>query len=141
MSASLSQSSLDIADVLAALGSPDASAGFKPVDEATRGVVIFGCGHLGKWTLDGATGAGLSVLAFADNNEKSWGQRIADVEVMSPQEAVLRYNDDAFFVVAIYNGTAPRKQLAELGCKRIVPYPLFFWQFSAHRSEERRVGK
>src|ERR1017187_3623865 len=131
MSASLSQSSLDIADVLAALGSPDASAGFKPVGEGTRGVVIFGCGHLGKWTLDGATGAGLSVLAFADNNQKNWGQRIADVEVMSPQEAVLRYKDDAFFVVAIYNGTAPRKQLAELGCKRIVPYPLFFWQFSS----------
>ena len=139
MSASLSQSSLDIADVLAALGSQDASAGFKPVGEGTRGVVIFGCGHLGKWTLDGATGAGLSVLAFADNNEKNWGQRIEDVEVMSPQEAVRRYNDDAFFVVAIYNGTAPRKQLAELGCKRIVPYPLFFWQFSAHMPFEDRL--
>jgi FkbM family methyltransferase len=139
MSAFLSQPSWDIADVLAALGSPDASAGFKPVGEATRGVVIFGCGHLGKWTLDGATGAGLRVLAFADNNEKNWGQRIADVEVMSPQEAVLRYNDDAFFVVAIYNGTVPRKQLAALGCKRIVPYPLFFWQFSAHMPFEDRL--
>jgi FkbM family methyltransferase len=102
-------------------------------------VVIFGCGHLGKWTLDGATGAGLRVLAFADNNEKNWGQRIADVEVMSPQEAVRRYNDDAFFVVAIYNGTAPRKQLAALGCKRIVPYQLFFWQFSAHMPFEDRL--
>jgi FkbM family methyltransferase len=78
-------------------------------------------------------------LAFADNNEKNWGQRIAGVEVMSPQEVVLRYNDDAFFVVAIYNGTAPRKQLAELGCKRIVPYPLFFWQFSAHMPFEDRL--
>ena len=139
MSALLSQSSSDIADVIAALGSPDTSAGFKPVADGTTGVVIFGCGHLGKWTLDGATGAGLKVLAFADNNQKNWGQRIAGVEVMSPQEAVRRYNNDAFFVVAIYNGTVPRKQLAELGCKRLVPYPLFFWQFSAHMPFEDRL--
>jgi FkbM family methyltransferase len=143
MSASLSQPPLnsdsDIADVLAALGSPDASAGFKPVAEGTAGLVIFGCGHLGKWVLDGATGAGLKVLAFADNNQKNWGQRIAGVEAMSPQEAVLRYNDDAFFVVAIYNGTAPRKQLAALGCKRAVPYPLFFFQYSAHMPFEYRL--
>jgi FkbM family methyltransferase len=139
MSASLSQPSSDIADVIAALRSPDTSSGFKPVAEGPTGVVIFGCGHLGKWTFDGAAGAGLKVLAFADNNQKNWGQRIAGVEVMSPQEAVHRYNDDAFFVVAIYNGTVPRKQLAELGCKRIVPYPLFFWQFSAHMPFEDRL--
>src|SRR5690348_11798554 len=129
---SLSKSSLDIADVLAALGSPDASAGFRPVADGTKGIVIFGCGYLGKFALDGATAAGLHVFAFADNNQQNWGRRIAGVEVMSPQEAVRRYNDQAFFVVAIYNGTAPRKQLAELGCKRVVPYPLFFWQFSQH---------
>lgn len=139
MAASLPQSSLDITDALAALGSPDASAGFKPVGEGTKGVVIFGCGHLGRWTLDGATGAGLNVLAFADNRQQNWGTRIAGVEVMSPQEAVRRYNEEAFFVVAIYNGSAPRKQLAELNCKRVVPYPLFFWQFSQHMPFEDRL--
>ena len=51
---------------------------------------------------------------------------------MSPQEAVDRYNDEAFFVVAVHNGTAPRKQLAELNCKRIVPYPFSLAVFAAH---------
>lgn len=126
------ESSSDIAEVLASLRSPEALPSLEPFGEGTRGMVIFGCGHLGKFTLDGASGAGLDVLAFADNNQANWGRRIAGIEVMSPVEAVRRYNDEAFFVVAIYNGTAPRKQLAELNCKRIVPYPLFFWRFSQY---------
>jgi FkbM family methyltransferase len=128
----LNAASSDIADLLAELSSPGALPSLEPVGDGTRSVVIFGCGHLGKFVLNGATGAGLKVLAFADNNQKNWGQRIAGVEVMSPQEAVRRYNDEACFVVAIYNGTAPRKQLADLNCKQIVPYPLFFWRFSEY---------
>jgi hypothetical protein len=81
----------------------------------------------------------LKVLAFADNNEKNWGQRIAGVEVMSPQEAVARYNDEAIFVAAVYNGAAPRKQLTALNCKRIVSYPLFFWRYSQHMPFEDRL--
>ena len=126
------ESSSDIAQVLAALGSPGALPSLEPFGEGARGVVILGCGHLGKFTLDGATGAGLDVLAFADNKQANWGRRIEGIEVISPQEAVRRFNDEAFFVVAIYNGTAPRKQLAELNCKRIVPYPLFFSRFSQY---------
>jgi FkbM family methyltransferase len=132
------ESASDIANVLAAFASPGALPGLELFDEG-KGVVIFGCGHLGKSTLDGATAAKLDVLAFADNNQANWGQRIAGIEVMSPQEAIRRYNDEAFFVAAIYNGTAPRKQLAELGCKRIVPYPLFFWRFSEYMPFEDRL--
>jgi FkbM family methyltransferase len=43
------------------------------------------------------------------------------------------------FVVAIYNGTSSRTQLRDLGCDRIVPYPIFFWQFSRHMPEEDRL--
>lgn len=134
------QSTLDpLVEVLAALSLPNAIATFEQVGDGTKGVVIFGCGQLGTFALDGATRAGLKVLAFADNNQTNWGRRIAGVEVMSPQEAVNKYNDEAFFVVAVYNGTAPRKQLAELYCKRIVPYPLFFWRFSQHMPFEYRL--
>lgn len=126
------ESASDIAEVIAALDVPGARPTIEPIGEGLRGVVIFGCGHLGKFTLDGATAAGLDVLAFADNKEANWGRRIAGIEVMSPLEAVRLFNDEASFVVAIYNGTAPRKQLAELNCKRIVPYPLFFWRFSQY---------
>jgi FkbM family methyltransferase len=128
-----------LAEVLAALSSPGAFPGLKPADDGVSGVVILGCGYLGMFTLEGATRAGLKVLAFADNNQSNWGRRIAGIEVMSPQEAVNKYNDDAFFVAAVYNGTAPRKQLAELNCKRIVPYPLFFWRFSQHMPFEDRL--
>jgi FkbM family methyltransferase len=128
-----------LAEVLAALSSPGAFPSLKPVDDGVSGVVILGCGYLGMFTLEGATRAGLKVLAFADNNQSNWGRRIAGIEVMSPQEAVNKYNDDAFFVAAVYNGTAPRKQLAELNCKRIVPYPLFFWRFSQHMPFEDRL--
>ena len=134
------ESTLDpLVDVLATLSSPNAIATFEQVGDGTTGVVIFGCGQLGTFALDGATRAGLKVLAFADNNQKNWGRRIAGIEVMSPQEAVNQYNDEAFFVVAVYNGTMPRKQLAELNCKRIVPYPLFFWRFSQHMPFEYRL--
>jgi FkbM family methyltransferase len=128
-----------LAEVLAALSSPGAFPSPKPADDGVSGVVILGCGYLGMFTLEGATRAGLKVLAFADNNQSNWGRRIAGIEVMSPQEAVNKYNDDAFFVAAVYNGTAPRKQLAELNCKRIVPYPLFFWRFSQHMPFEDRL--
>jgi FkbM family methyltransferase len=128
-----------LAEVFAALSSPGAFPNLKPVDDGVSGVVILGCGYLGMFTLEGATRAGLKVLAFADNNQSNWGRRIAGIEVMSPQEAVNKYNDDAFFVAAVYNGTAPRKQLAELNCKRIVPYPLFFWRFSQHMPFEDRL--
>jgi FkbM family methyltransferase len=128
-----------LAEVFAALSSPGAFPSLEPIDDGVSEVVILGCGYLGMFTLEGATRAGLKVLAFADNNQTNWGRRIAGVEVMSPQEAVHRYNDNSFFVVAVYNGTAPRKQLAELNCKRIVPYPFFFWQFSQHMPFEDRL--
>src|ERR1700716_1984456 len=109
------ESSLDpLVEALAALSLPNAIPTFEQVGDGSKSVVIFGCGQLGTFALDGATGAGLKVLAFADNNQTNWGRRIAGVEVMSPQEAIRKYNDEAFFVVAVYNGTAPRKQLGEL---------------------------
>ena len=128
-----------LTEVLAALSLPDAFGSPQLVEQGASGVVILGCGYLGSFTLEGATRAGLKVFAFADNNQANWGQHIAGIEVMSPQEAVHKYNGEAFFVVAVYNGTAPRKQLSELNCRRIVPYPLFFWRFSQHMPFEDRL--
>jgi FkbM family methyltransferase len=126
-------------ELLAALSFPGAILNFESTDASVRSIVIFGCGHLGESTLKGAVAAGLDVLAFADNNQANWGKCIAGIEVMSPGEAVRRYNDEAFFVAAIYNGSGPRKQLAELNCKRIVPYPLFFFRFSKYMPFEDRL--
>src|SRR5580698_10731932 len=75
--------------------------------------VIFGCGHLGRVAFAGAIEAGLNVVAFADNNRSNWGRTIKGIPIVSPAEAVANHNQDALFLVAIYNGTAPRAQLRD----------------------------
>ncbi len=102
-------------------------------------VVIFGCGHLGGFALQGARNAGLKVLAFADNDPAKWGKHMDGIPIVPPAEAVARYNHAAAFVVAIYCSGKPRQQLAELGCARILPYPAFHRQCSAWMPFEDRL--
>jgi hypothetical protein len=59
--------------------------------------------------------------------------------VLAPEDGVGRFNDEAVFVVAIYNSSGPRAQLAALRCQRIVPYPMLFWRFSEYMKEETRL--
>ncbi len=102
-------------------------------------VVIFGTGYLGNMALQGLRGAGIEPLAFCDNNSRLWGSRKDGIAVISPAEAVRRYGDSAAVVVAIYNSTAPRRQLRELGCSRIVPYPVLFWKHWSSMTKEDRL--
>jgi FkbM family methyltransferase len=95
------------------------------------GVVIFGCGQLGRFVLPGVRAAGLLPLAYCDNNPRLWGTEIDGVPVLAPVEAVERFGATVPFLVAIYNASPVRLQLAELGCRWIVPYPAFFWEHSA----------
>jgi FkbM family methyltransferase len=78
--------------------------------------------------LVGLRRAGIEPLAFADNNPQAWGKDIDGLKVLPPDEACSRYGDSACFVVTIYNGSAVRRQLADLGCKRIAPFPALFWK-------------
>ncbi|HTM25549.1 MAG TPA: FkbM family methyltransferase [Vicinamibacterales bacterium] len=126
-------------EVLAELGSEASvrqreSAAFGRLAGAATRAVVHGCGPLGRIILAGAKRAGLDVVACADNNTALWGQTLDGIPVMSPADAVARYKDDAFFVVGVYNSSAPRKQLRELGCERVVPYAAFFWQFAPSMS-------
>ena len=111
---------------------------FREIAGTARSVVIAGCGYLGRLAYSGAKAAGLEVAAFADNNPVLWGTTIEGVPVLNPADAVSRY-DHAFFVVAIYNGTPVRRQLGQLGCQRVVPYPLFFWEFWRWMPREDRL--
>ncbi len=102
-------------------------------------IVVFGTGHLGTVALSGLRGAGVEPLAFCDNNSRLWGSHKDGVVVLSPAEAAKLYNDSAAFVVSIYNSTAPRRQLQELGCTRIVPYPVLFWKHWRTMPKEDRL--
>jgi FkbM family methyltransferase len=142
---SFSKASSDsLENVLTVLGSPSEvlaqeTSTFESVAQGRNKVVIFGCGYLGKLALSGAIRAGLDVVAFADNNRYIWGQVFEGITILSPSDAIAQYNEVAFFVVAIYNGTPPRKQLHDLGCRRVVPYPVFFWRFSRFMPTEDRL--
>jgi FkbM family methyltransferase len=50
--------------------------------------------------------------------------------VLSAMEAAETYGRNACFVVTIYQGSAVRKQLASLGCERVVPFALLLWKYA-----------
>lgn len=104
-----------------------------------RRVVIFGTGQLGRFVLPAVRSAGLEPLAFCDNNSSRWGTEIDGVAVMAPAAAMEKFGDNACFLVAVYNSSPLRRQLQELGCQRIVPYPVFFWKHWESLPQEERL--
>ena len=97
---------------------------------ATR-AVIFGAGPLGRIVLNAARASRVDVVAFADNNRALQGKSVEAVPVLSPADAVAAHRDTAYFVIGVYNSSGPRRQLRDLGCDRIVPYPAFYWRYAA----------
>jgi FkbM family methyltransferase len=92
-------------------------------------LVLFGTGQLGQLTLDRLRRAGVEPVCFSDNNQGRWGTKIDGLEVLSPVDAVTRYGQAAAFVVTIFNGSAPRAQLRQLGCKCVVSVATLFWKY------------
>jgi FkbM family methyltransferase len=91
-------------------------------------IVLFGAGHLGRYTLAGLAKAGIRPVAIADNAPHLHGSHIDGIAVLSPDEAALRYCDSAAFVIATYNTSRPWAQLTALGVT-VVPYA---WLFAHH---------
>jgi len=119
---------------LAASGSRESAlaretATFESIAGGASSVVVFGAGYLGNVVHRFAQNAGFKVLAFADNNPAKQGCAIDGIQVLSPAEAVSKFNGDSLFVVGVFNGSAPRDQLRQLGCRRVLPFPAFFWRF------------
>jgi len=104
-----------------------------------RRIVIFGAGPLGSMALAGLRGAGIEPLAFCDNDPSRWGSRKDGIAILSPADAVGRFQDSAAFVVAIHNSLAPRRQLQQLGCTRVVSYPVLFWKHWRTMPHENRL--
>jgi FkbM family methyltransferase len=120
--------------VLAELGpaddlKPRESGTFDAAAKGASDAVIFGSGALGRILLTAARASGVPVVAFADNKASLWGTDIDGIPVVSPADAVARFNDRAWFLIGVFNSGAPMRQLRELGARRIVPYPAFYWKF------------
>ena len=100
-------------------------------------LVLFGAGKLGRRTLAGLRRAGITPVAFADNDPGKWGRDLDGLPVLPPSEAADRHGSRAAFVVTIWGGDSPHRfehsatQLAALGCQRVVPFTLLYWRHAA----------
>lgn len=97
--------------------------------EDAKRLVLFGTGQFGQWVLGRLRKAGVEPCCFCDNNPARWGSVLHGVAVLSPADAVQRFGQTAAFAVTIYNGSAARKQLREMGCRQVLPAPLLFWKY------------
>ena len=93
-------------------------------------LVLFGAGPLGKGVLGGLRKAGVEPLAFADNNRDLWHRQVMGLPVLSATEAVEQCGKTACFVVTIYQGSSVRRQLASLGCQRVVACAPLLWKYA-----------
>jgi FkbM family methyltransferase len=93
-------------------------------------LVLFGVGPLGRSILIGLRKAGVEPLAFADNNRNLWSSQVMGLPVLSPAEAAELHGATACFVVTIYQGSSARRQLAALGCRRVVAYTPLLWKYA-----------
>jgi FkbM family methyltransferase len=98
-----------------------------------RQVVVFGAGRLGRSVLRGLAGTDLEVVAFIDNNPRTWQTTVDGLPVLSPEDAATKYAESAVFVVAVWHPSRSPlmatllQQLRTLGC-RAAAFPLLFWR-------------
>ena len=80
----------------------------------------------------------LEALTASDNQLNDSSPIIVDsslphimgLPVLSARDAVELYGQTACFVVTIYQGTAVRQQLKDLGCQRVVPFAPLLWKYA-----------
>ena len=84
-------------------------------------VIIFGAGESGiitKRTLDRDAGMKYKVLAFIDDNEKKWGQKLEGVTISGPEtlEELLGDGNVAHLIISIQNISNKRKEKIVESC-------------------------
>jgi len=105
-------------------------------DESASGrakppIILYGAGPLGQMTQSRLRHIGSTALAFVDSNPQRWGAFIDGVPILSPEDAVRRHGESARFVVTIYNGSAVRRQLSQLGVQRISHLAELYFEHAA----------
>jgi FkbM family methyltransferase len=91
-------------------------------------LVLCGAGELGRRTLAGLRRLGIEPECFADNQPALWGREVDGLGVVSPQDAARSLGEQGRFVVTVFNGSAVRRQLGELGCRRVEHYAVLYRQ-------------
>jgi FkbM family methyltransferase len=109
----------------------ESDARSSPGDSGAAPIVLFGLGPLGVMTLAHLHRVGATPVALVDSDPRRWGSLIEGIRISSPQEAVERYADSARFVVTIYNGGQVRRQLQQMGCRRVSHFADLYFEFAA----------
>ena len=96
-------------------------------------VVLFGCGGLGRRTVEKLRELGVQPLAFCDNNASLWGTEIQGIPVLSVAQAAAKFGNDALFLIAVWNPHhwygETAQQLRAAGARSITSYLPLFWRF------------
>jgi len=95
--------------------------------------VVFGAGTLGRRAIELLREIGTEPLAVCDSNQQRWGQTLAGLTVLSPQEAAKAFGTSAVFFVTIWNDfhwfVETEAKLRTLGCLSVSSYAPLFWRF------------
>ena len=98
-------------------------------------IILFGCGDLGRKTLEGLRKVGLTVVCFCDNNYKLWDSEINSIKVLSPEQALENY-PDAVVVLTIwsaYKGHPIEEIQEQLRRKRndvkVISFIFLYWKY------------
>jgi FkbM family methyltransferase len=100
-------------------------------------IVLFGAGNLGRRTLSLLHAKGRDVAAFIDNSEVLWGTEVSGVQVLSPDEASVRFARDGIAIVTVWRAEGghdflvTRQGLRERGWRRIESFIPLYWGYAA----------
>lgn len=72
------------------------------------GYILFGSGKIGKRTKKILEKSGRNVVAWCDNNKQLWGNKIEEIQVVSPGELVTLYSKETVII------TVPRENMLEV---------------------------
>ncbi len=87
-------------------------------------VIIFGASSAGINALHHLKSIGIEVIFFCDNDNKKWGNKLFEVEIISPKELLNRKGDSIILIASDYHREI-RKQLIELKVKDIYYFSKF----------------
>lgn len=63
-----------------------------------KGIIIFGCGNIGRSALSYLKKRNSNIIGFMDNNAKLWGKRIGGFEVLDPSNIESLSNDVGYVI-------------------------------------------
>ncbi len=80
-----------------------------------RGIVVFGCGRIGKTVLERLRFVRGHLCCLSDNSEALWNTQIEGINILPPEETVRRYPDALYIVANKLHAQDIRRQLQDMG--------------------------